>query len=92
MILDQTRRRGGKPQFREVREELPPKHHSLGQGQGFFIVDHREVSPTPVLLGRVYVRREPRGALLPSDADTLCELVDLVRRGEEKEVVRNRRL
>lgn len=38
------------------------------------------------------VRREPRGALLASDANTLCELLDLVRRGEEKEAVRNRRL
>lgn len=37
----------------------------------------------------MYVRREPRRALLASDADALCELVDLVgRREEEKGAVR----
>jgi hypothetical protein len=38
------------------------------------------------------VRREARGALLSSDANTLCELVDLVRRGQEMEAVSNFRL
>jgi hypothetical protein len=38
------------------------------------------------------VRREALGALLASDANTLCELVDLVRRGQEMEAVSNCRL
>ena len=84
MLLDKTQIRGRKTVIWR-KGKLAPKHHSLRQGQRFFIIDHREGSPTPVLLRRMYVRREPRRALLASDADALCELVDLVgRRNEEK--------
>jgi hypothetical protein len=59
---------------------------SLRQGQGDFIIDYREVPPTPACLERLYTGLEPQGALLANDANTLCELVDLARREEKKKL------
>jgi hypothetical protein len=55
----------------------------LGQGQCARVIDHSEVLPTPLRLPR-NARWKAQGALLADNANTLRELIDLVKKKEQE--------